>query len=88
MYKNYLNRNGEIVTKTFKELKTTWTKMNEYKCGYGVMHEEIKLLEKYGLQPTIFNVANLRELDHIYLTEHYVKVCLEHGAVDHREVKT
>jgi hypothetical protein len=88
MYKNYLNRNGEIVTKTFKELKTTWTKMNEYKCNYGGMLDEIAFLKKYGLQPTIFNIANLRKLDHVYLTEHYVKVCLEHSAKDLREVKT
>jgi len=87
MYKNYLNRNGEIVTRTFKQLNTTWTKMNEYMVKYSTK-EEVDFLKKYGLQPTIFNVANLRKLDHVYLTEHYVKVCLEHGAVDHRKVKT
>jgi hypothetical protein len=79
MKRTYLNRYGQIVKISHKELGASWTQMNEAHVS-SVTKEEKDYLEKYGLKTTIFNVANLRKYDHVYLTEHYVKVALEHGA--------
>jgi hypothetical protein len=84
MKQNYLNKYGEVVSKKFKDLGTSWTKINMYNCS-SMTKEEKEFLERYGLQPTIFNVANLRELGHIHLTEHFVKVVLKNGAIDKRD---
>jgi hypothetical protein len=86
-YNVYLNSYGEVVTKTFKELGTTWDKINNYKCSYPLTKEEKLFFERYGLRPTIFNVANLRKIGHIHLPSFFIQVCLEHGAVDKRRNK-
>jgi len=85
MYQNYLNKYGEVVTKTFAELGTTWTKINMY-YARSVTKEEKEFLERYGLQTTIFNVANLREIGHVYLTNYYTGLVLKHGAIDKRKI--
>ena len=84
MKQNYLNKYGEVVTKTFKELGTSWFKINNYRADT-ITKKEHEFLKKYGLKPTVFNVANLRELGHIHLTEHFVKVVLKNGGIDKRD---
>lgn len=84
MKRAYLNRNGEVVLKSMKELGTTWEKINNYQVS-DMTKEEKNFLKKYGLKTTIFNVANLRRLGYIHLPKHYIGVVLKHGAVDRRD---
>lgn len=82
----FLNRHGQVVNKTLKEVGTTWERMNNVRVDY-VTKEEKEYLERYGLQTTIFNVANLRKYGYVQLPAHYVMVVLQHGAVDMRSKK-
>jgi hypothetical protein len=82
---NFLNLNGEIVTKSPKDLGTTWIVMNTIQTDYPMTKEEKLFLEKYGLQTTIFNVANLRHFGYIQLYPYWVDIALSHGAIDRRE---
>lgn len=84
MKKAYLNKNGEVVLKSFKDLNTSWMAINSYYVDR-MTKEENEFLKKYGLRPTIFNVSNLREIGHIYLTS--VDFVLKCGAVDCRGVE-
>jgi hypothetical protein len=81
MKRTYLNKYGRIVKLSHKELGASWTQINEAQVKY-MDKDEKEFLEKYGLKPTIFNVANLRKYGHIYLTEHDIKVVREHGAIE------
>jgi len=81
----YLNKNGEVVRKSFKDIGATWEKMNEARVDYATK-QEVDYLKKYGLRPTIFNVSNLRKFGHVQLPEHYVNVVLNHGAKDKRRL--
>lgn len=79
----YLTKNGEVRRLTFKEIGTTWRKMNENYTNYATK-EETEFLRHFGLEPTIFNISNLREYGVVHLTKHFVEVVLKNGAVDKR----
>ena len=85
MKNTYLNRKGEVVSLSFKEVGASWRQMNEARVDTA-KKEEIEFLKKYGLKPTIFNVSNLRLFEHIHLYPHFVEVVLEHGAIDKRHI--
>lgn len=81
----FLNKDGEVVKLHFRDIGTSWVEMStNYACV--VTKDEMDFLDKYGLNATIFNVANLRSHGCIYLTPHYVNVVLKHGAIDKTKV--
>jgi hypothetical protein len=81
--RTYLTKQGEIRQLKHKDIGASWTDMNEAYVKY-MTKEEGAFLEKYGLRPTIFNVANLRKFGVIHLPEGIIKTALEHGAMDRR----
>ena len=88
----YFNKHGEVVEKSHKEIEAetgeyhSWYSMHELNTDYCSKSTSL-FLKKYGLVPTVFNVANLNVYGYIYLTGHYIDVVLKHGAIDLRKCK-
>lgn len=66
-------------------VKASWDRMHCLACDIPLNRGEKEFFEKYGLQPTIFNVANLREYGQVHLYPYYVQVALDRGARDLRD---
>ena len=92
----FLNRSGEVVNLTLKQLsilvgrKVTWEKINNANLPDSAVIDatiEVDFLNKYGLNSTIFNVANLRLFGHVQLPKYYIDVVLKQGATDRRGIQ-
>lgn len=90
MNKTYINKYGEIVNKSFKDIKKetgkkiSWSLINNIQVNDMSKSEKI-FLAKYDLQPNIFNVANLRVYGYIFLYPASISRALKNGAIDKRE---
>ena len=80
--KTFLTRDGKVVELPSKNIPT-WAAMCEARDNY-VLSTTITFLKRYGLEPTIFNVANYQRWGIVHLYPHFVDVVLEHGAKDER----
>lgn len=67
--------------------KATWTKMNEVMPKFSMNQQEKDFFRRYGLKPTIFNLANLQHFGEVPLTPFYALKVLKAGATATEEVK-
>jgi hypothetical protein len=82
----YLMRDGTVQIRTMKSIhkNMSWEKMNEITPLWNLSKEDNNFLIRYGLERTLFNVANLQYFGAIQLYPHFVKIVLDHGAIDQR----
>jgi len=93
---NFLNRNGEIETLNFLEIKKrskkpiSWELMhniNEHKCRTKEDKTNHDYLQKYIEKVSVFDFNNFTEWGHLQLTPYYQELAIKNGAIDKRTFK-
>ena len=87
----WLSKDGEVIEKPLKELKTdrskhvSWEQLNNFVVDKFTTREEYLFLKRYGLTCTYFNIGCLRNVGLILLpSKYYIKSVLRRGAIDRR----
>ena len=91
MSEHFLNKHGQVVTKTYisrkKETRKTisWERMHELHHHKCTDKEEYEYIKKYLGKVSVFDWNNFKEYGYIQLTKHYQELAIENGAEDVRK---
>jgi len=76
-----LYKNGSMYYDSLKPHGLTWIKVNEVRADY-CYKETADFLKKYGLKPTIYNVANYQKYGKIVLPKPIAKRIIREHKLD------